>query len=366
MGKALLTATGILIITLVAYDAHINILHSRGRNGPLGDALFRTVWRLSVKLAFRFSKRRRHAFLNMIGPMLMPSLLVLYITLLIIAFALIYYPRMPDEFAMELLPEDSRWLRSVYYSGVTLTTLGYGDIVARTDAMRILSFVESATGLGVISLGIAYLVTVYRALERKNISTLVFYHESGGEPDVANIISNHFASNRFLSMAESLREASRGLYDMLESHREHPIIHYFHPIEVYKGLPRLLFLLLETCAVIRSGLDGREYRELTEHPEVTILESSTRQVLVQFMLFLSCEDDDKDHMADAPARWRARYQFTISSLQAVGIKTNANHESGLDLYMSYRAEWELPLFLISRRLGYDWDEVSGDNQMNLP
>ena len=51
--------------------------------------------------------------------------------------------------------------------------------------------------------------------------------------------------------------AARDLQGLLESHIEHPLIHYFHPTHVHKSLPRMLFLVLEACAVTRAWLDGQ-------------------------------------------------------------------------------------------------------------
>ncbi len=51
-----------------------------------------------------------------------------------------------------------------------------------------------------------------------------------------------------------MRTATRDLHELLESHVEHPIIHYFHPLEVYKGLPRALFVILETATNCTAAL----------------------------------------------------------------------------------------------------------------
>ena len=54
-----------------------------------------------------------------------------YVLILIAGFALIYYPHLPDDFNFAHAVE-SRSVEAFYFSGVTLTTVGYGDIAPAT------------------------------------------------------------------------------------------------------------------------------------------------------------------------------------------------------------------------------------------
>ncbi len=46
--------------------------------------------------------------------------------------------------------EKWRWLDSLYFSVVTLTTIGYGDLTPHTDAAKIFTMIYIFLGLGVI------------------------------------------------------------------------------------------------------------------------------------------------------------------------------------------------------------------------
>jgi hypothetical protein len=360
------TLLGGSLLLLVAHDAYVTILHSRGRNGPLSRLLCRGVWRAATAISFKLSRTRRHRFLNSIGPLLMPTLLGLYITTLIIGFALIYYPRMPESFLVVREAASSDLTESLYFSGVTLTTVGYGDLVPRTSAMRILVIIEASSGLALISLAISYLVAVYRALEHKRTVALAFYHQAEGGADVVGFLTNHFAAGRLSGLAANLRAEARDLEEILESHNEHPVIHFFHPVEVYKGLPRVLFLSLEICAVIRSCLDKFEYEEINERPEVRGLESSARHVLSEFITALKLEKtvaESPGSFAEESRRWALRFRQTLDRLGEAGIKTKSGVEEGWETYRSHRDEWEHPLFALASYLGYDWDEVTGDRDL---
>lgn len=328
--------------------------------------LARSIWRIARASAFRLSRQQRHKRLNSVGPILMPALIGLYIILLIVGFALIYYPQMPENFTLYADAISSRWIDSFYFSGITLTTLGYGDIVPKTNMMRVLVFVEAASGFGLISLSITYLLTVYGALERKRTAAVAFYHEAEGGADVAGFVANHLVAGKLPGLPASLRRAARDLQETLESHVEHPILHYFHPSQVYKSLPRVLFLSLEICAVIKSCIDSEEYDEIQERPEVRILESSARHVLREFTALLDLEKQDSrrdETRFDEARRWKGRFEQTLKGLEEIGIKTGKDRAAGWKLYQALRDEWEPRLYVLASYLGYDWDEVTGDTDL---
>ena len=362
----LITAGGVVLLFSVAYDVYATILHARARSGPISEALNRSVWSVVRSLAFRLSRPRRHHLLNSVGPLLLPALIATYIILLVGGFALIYYPRMPAHFNVDAQSVSPAWIESLYFSGITLTTLGYGDIAPRTTAARLVAMSEAATGFALISLAVTYLLSVYRALEKKRAVALFFYHQAEQGADVAGFIAHHFVAGRFYGLEAALRTATRDLQGLLESHIEHPVIHYFHPVEVHKSMPRMLFLELETCAVIYSCLDEQEYTEVYNHPEVRTLAASARYVLSELVTALDIERRSAlryDSTVEEENRWKKRHRQTLKQLKKAGIKTPRDEARGLEIYGMLREEWESQLHRFATFGGYDWDEVTGDTDL---
>lgn len=366
--SAVVTLGGVALLLFVAYDVYDTILEARGRGGPISETLFRTVWRVWRGLCFRLTRQRRHRWLHHVGPVLLPSLIVTYIILLVSGFALVYYPRMPSHFQLTEGVGPVTWFDSFYFSGVTLTTVGFGDITPRSTSMRVVALVEGASGFALISLAVTYLLSVSVALERKRAVALSFYHQAGEGADVAGFIAHHFAGGRFVGLEATLRVATRDIQELLEAHVEHPIIHYFHPREVYKGLPRVLFLTLETPSVIHACLDPREYEELCKHPEVLNIEASARHVLGELVASLDLERRARPREAggfNESRRWRARYEQTLRKLREAGIKTREDLDEGFEAYRARREDWEAPLQRFANYLGYYWDEVTGDGDLDF-
>jgi hypothetical protein len=361
------TISGVLLLLLVAADVYVTILDDRPRVGPLGDTLNRTAWRVGITVARRVSRTRRHRFLNLIGPLLLPSLIVGYLVFLTFGFALIYYPRLPALFRVSKDFGEPGFWDAIYFSGMTLTTAGFGDITPQTRAMRILAVGESASGVALISLAVTYLLTVYGALREKRAVALSFYHQAGEGANVAGFVAHHFVIDRFVGLEGVLRTAARDLQALLESHIEHPILHYFHTVEVYKSLPRVLFIALETCAVIRSCIDEEAYPKLCRHPEVRTLEASARHVLGEFVQSLSLDGGRSKSRAtkfEESRRWQSRFEQTLRQLAEADIATKRDRAAGFEEYRANREEWEEPLYRFARHLGYDWDEVTGDRDLD--
>jgi hypothetical protein len=369
------TFTGVALLGLVALDIYRTILHSRGRSGLVTEALTRTVWRLVRGVAFRRSRLGRHRLLNHIGPLLLPGIVATLVALLILGYALVYWPHLPADFNVQEKAQSSRAIEALYFSGITFTTLGYGDIAPRSTSMRLLALSEALTGFGFISLAVTYLVSLTAALERKRAVALSFYHQARQGADVAGLLINHFVSGRFVGVESIFAGAARDLQGLLESHIEHPLIHYFHPTHVHKSLPRMLFLVLEACAVTRACLDDQAYEELCRHPELRTLEETGRHVLSELATAVGvvrgtaiAEDEPSREgvpTVEEPARWRHRYQDTVRRLRDAGARLPADTEAGWREYRRRRHGWELELAGFALYLGYDWDEVTGDGDLLL-
>jgi hypothetical protein len=366
METAFFTLLGAALLFFVIKDVYVTILQARGRSGPVSEFVYRSIWRIARAVAFKLSRSRRHKLLNSVGPALMPLIVSVSIILVILGYALIYFPGMPEKFNFGREAVGSRFVDSIYFSGTTLTTVGFGDISPDAPEMKIVAIIEAVSGFGLISLAVTYLIVVYAALERKRAIALSFYHSAEGGADVVGFIKHHFVAGRLSGLTATLRTAARDLQETMESHVEHPIIHYFHPVQVYKGMPRVLFLSLEICAVIKSCLDRQEYSDLHDHPAVLTMESSALHVLNELSVYLDLKRRENKSFETRPEeihRWRTRYEQTLRRLNEAGIKTEPDTAKGWEIYQAKRGEWEQQLSLFARHLGYDWDEVTGDRDL---
>jgi len=359
----LLTAIGFILLGLVFYDIYSTILRSSEFSGLFSRLLNRGLWFLALKLTRKSKRRQRHRVLAGVGPLLMPIFIALLVTMLITGFAFIYLPRMNTDFKLGGSVFSNVISQAFYFSGVTFLTIGYGDILPASTFTRFFSLIEGASGIAIISLSITYLVTVYGALERRRTVALIFYHQARQGADIPGFVVSHFSRGRFHSLAPSLREATRNLDELLESHLEYGIILFFHSKEVYKGLPRIIFIVLETVAILNSLLVESEYIEAGDHPDVLIAGDSARYVLAELLTALNLQGSANEPFeSEARTLLRQRYCFNRARQRLLKskIKVRDDIEQAFKEYAADRAAWENQLYHLSNFMGYDWEEVTGD------
>ncbi|MEJ7699749.1 MAG: potassium channel family protein [Pyrinomonadaceae bacterium] len=367
MMKWILTAVGFLLIFLVVFEVYMTVLRAHKHPGPVSKKINRWLWWMASNIAHRLSQRVRHSILNSIGPLLLPILTGVLLIFLLVGYALIYYPRLPQDFNISSQTEIiDTWREALYFSGVTLLTIGYGDVTPRTDFMRLMALFEGLSGIAVISLVITYLLTVSSAVQLKRVVALSFFHQAKHGADVAGFIIHYFRRGKFYGLEEIFRTGTRDIQILLESHIEHPVIYYFHSYSVYKSMPRVLFILLEAANIINTCLDQEEYIDTTDHPEIDTLEESALQVLNDFLVALNLELETQNQIETPEEELRRRkrcFYRTMRELKSAGIKTRIDKQIALAEYVFGRERWERQLYRLGYFLGYDWDELTGDNNL---
>jgi hypothetical protein len=365
--KWISTFIGVLLIVLVIFEIYMTVLRAHKHPGPVSKKINRWLWLMASNVANRQSQRARHLILNSVGPLLLPILTGFLLVFLLIGYALIYFPRLPEDFHINSNAEIYQPLReAIYFSGVTLLTIGYGDVTPRTDFMRLIALLEGFSGVAVISLVVTYLLTVSGAVQLKRAVALSFYHQAKHGADVAGFITHYFRRGNFYGLEEIFRTGTRDIQILLESHLEHPVIYYYHSISVYKSMPRVLFILLEASNIINTCLDQEEYINITDHPEIDTLEESALHVLNDFLVALNLEIELQQSIETPKAELKRRkhcFYRTIRELQSAGIKTRTDDKIALEEYISGRERWERQLHRLGYFLGYDWDELTGDNDL---
>src|SRR5206468_7499072 len=137
---AAFAAAGRLVVAFVLAEAFEALVLPRRVVRPfrLTRLFYRTGWRAWTAAADLVPPaRRRQTFLSVFGPLSLLALIAVWAAGLVVGFGLVHHG---------LDPHDRSPAESLYLSGTTFTTLGYGDVTPRTPAARVLAVAEAATG----------------------------------------------------------------------------------------------------------------------------------------------------------------------------------------------------------------------------
>jgi Ion channel len=239
------TVLGVVLIALALRDIFDVLFHPLGRG-----MIARRVVRGLAALARR--KPGRSGTIGLLaGPLSYIAVVATWAVLLAVGWALVFLPQMPQGFHFDrgLDPAaHSGFLDALYVSLTNLTSLGYGDIAPASSLLRILGPVETMFGLGLLTAGISWLLSIYGAISRRDSLA----HEV------------HLAKEAEERLGEQLAEADPALLEsflagfseqLIRARRDlihFPIVHYFRTEDEERALAGLLPFLASLADEARA------------------------------------------------------------------------------------------------------------------
>ena len=217
------TVLGAGLVLLMLVDVFRTLLNPQG-SGPLGRAIMRGFWLVSRKL------RGRGSFVA--APLAMAAVIGAWASLAAIGWALLYLPHLPAGFVHGPgVPQRGDFAEALYISLVTLSTLGFGDIVPADPLLRLVVALQAVTGFGLLTATVTWILQTYPALNRRRTLAhqLNLFREAAGPSGVSSLDPGH-AAGLLESMAGNVATVS---IDLLAFHETY----YFREIEQRGSLP---------------------------------------------------------------------------------------------------------------------------------
>lgn len=160
----ILNVLGALLTVVALRDIFHTVWYPRGY-GFLAHVLCRWVWRLT-----RVWNRRTRRSTELGGPMGLLATVVTWTLLIVLGFALIYLPHLPDGFSYSA-PLDAQAASglgtAVYVSLMYVSTLGLGDITPTYGALQIIVPFQALVGFILLTSAISWVLQVYPTLSTR-------------------------------------------------------------------------------------------------------------------------------------------------------------------------------------------------------
>ena len=246
-----MTAAGAAVVLMVLRDIFHTIWHPSGRGG-LSRRLMGAVWGLG---------RRRRVLGPLTGSLAMVVVVLAWVVLILLGWALVYWPHLPGGFAFSSgLDPTSRagLLDAAYVSAVTLATLGFGDIVPAAEWLRIAVPVQALIGFALITAAVSWVLQVYPALTRRRalavrVSLLRRVDTLARVADPQSDLA-----------APLLQDLAVGLVQLRVDLTQYAETYYFRDGDADASLPAMLGVLLDLSDQGRRspGADARYAGEL--------------------------------------------------------------------------------------------------------
>jgi hypothetical protein len=141
-----------------------------------------------------------------------------------------------------------------YFSAGDISSLTFGDVVARTALYRALADLETGIGLATVGLAVAFVLAALDALGSLNQLHGRVRRQATTPNQPATIIARHFQAGQpgelgglLQSFAEDLESYDQGL-------RRYPVVFYFHTRRAERSIPRVFAALGDLIELLRWGL----------------------------------------------------------------------------------------------------------------
>jgi hypothetical protein len=354
-------AAGIAILLLAARDIFATVLHHWSGAGPLSGRMAHWTWSLTVRLSRGMRSGRRRRLLGWVGPMMIPLIVAFWAVLTILGFSFLYYPWIVTGFAPDTgAPHPTGFGDALYFSGVSFFTIGYGDLVPVTGAMRFVGVLEGGSGFALVTLTISYFASLYVGYVQQKTTAQSVHFQAQMCADASRIVENHLVGGQSHSLAHEVARLRDGMAAIRADYTNYPILHYFIASRPEDSLVRLLFVVQDLRLLLDTLLDPERIPSSAGTGERSGLLHATAAVqagIATTLLRRPFPGTVDAPSADAQARWRERFGEARRRMADSGIAVRSGPDA-VEEYCRQRYEWEPPLRACAEALGEEWAEVT--------
>jgi Ion channel len=240
----------ILVVLLEAFEALV-LPRRITRRVRFSRYYYRFGWRAWAGIADLLRPGpRRETVLSFFGPLSLLVLFAIWGIWLIVGYAMLHHV---------VAPRDGGLADSIYFSGVTFTTLGYGDLSPVGPVSRALSIVEAASGFGFFAIVISYLPVLYQAFGRREALIGLLDARAGSPPSAGRMllrlppgIGDGTILNRFLTDSEAWAA------EVLEAQLSFPVLGYYRSQHDNQSWLAAMTCALDTSALLLTVAEGAD------------------------------------------------------------------------------------------------------------
>ena len=138
---------------------------------------------------------------------------------------------------------------------------------------QLFTILQAALGFATFTVTLTYLLSVLNALTQRNVFALSLHHRMAGKANVARLLLGWGMDDEFTNTRSDITNISRDLFMLLESHHSYPILHYFRFSEPLYSLARMIYITMDTAALLQSALHQQHYRALINSTAVAELQT---------------------------------------------------------------------------------------------
>lgn len=358
---AVVVLAGCALLVLTLLDIIVTTVHPTAES-PLSPRVYRFIWRVVGWVAHRLPGRPRQRLLAWLLPGSIAGLLLLWVLLLLTGFALVYMPGMRHSSAFHTDGIRLGWPDAFYFSGVCLTSMGFGDIVPQWGWLRAAAIAEGLCTPLVVGVAVTYVLAVFPVLPLARTLARTLNEETDGRIDAVRMVQRYLSVGAAEALAARCRELATQISALSEAHTTHPVLFYAHPRHAEQSFLRVLLVAQRLIALLRYALPKERYPDLVRDPRVIGLEETLIGTLRTMGASLHLHVQAWDGQQQVLQALDREHADLLDRLQTAGLLTGAAQRTGLRRgYVRFRLVTDPYIHAYWANSGYDADNVWGDH-----
>lgn len=244
---------GVLLLGLTAWDLFQSIVVPRPSPGRFRIArhVVRGGWVLYRNLARRRSGAERDQLLGFYGPAATLMLLVTWLGMLILGYGLVLHA-----IRDQLQPVPPDLATSIYFAAVSVTTLGFGEIVAQGTLARVLAILAAISGLGTVALVVTFLFSLYGSYQRREVQVVALEATAGGPPSAVQLLETYARLGLVDRLPELFLTWRDWSAEVLDSHVAYPLLGFFRASHDNLSWISALGTVLDAASLVLTTISG--------------------------------------------------------------------------------------------------------------
>jgi Ion channel len=257
ISKVLAFGAGAIIVAAILIDIFLTVVVPRrapslGRQVRLSSNLLPSAWRLWKFIGLRLpNSERREGFLGLFASLAVVVLLDAWAVLLILGYGLILFA-LRDE----IRPPPDSFGAAMYFAGVSLLTLGFGDLVATDWPARVVSLVAAGNGLGLFAMVITLLFTLYGSFQRRESAVVVLEAGAGAPPSGVMLLETYAQAGILQDLPRVFADWQAWSAEVLDSHLAYPVLAYFRSSHDNDSWVSSLGAVMDAATLVLTTIDG--------------------------------------------------------------------------------------------------------------
>jgi hypothetical protein len=236
-----------MFLTIFNYDGYTT----------LATIFHRLWWRFVRGVTRPLPDRPRHVALSIGSATMLPATVALWLGLEITGFALIFDSDIGGG-AFALKGASASIGTAFYLSAGAISSLSFGDVIARGAADRALVDLETIVGLATFTLALGYVVTAFGLLGAlENLHGRVRRHMDRLErPE--SLLYRHFRGGSQSDLPSFLQALGDDLESYDQGLRRYPVVYFFHTRRTKRSIPHVFTAIGDLISLLRWGVPAEE------------------------------------------------------------------------------------------------------------